>query len=332
MPLKIYRRGPVWHYRGTVAKRRLRGSTGTTDKEAALRIAATIEQRQWKSNLDGPQAVLTFAQAAMLYRAAGKPTRFLERVEDHWRDTLVKDISAGAVRQAAIDLYPRTSAATRNRQAIVPTQAIINHCAELELCPLIRVKRFKVETKVRKPIDLAWVQRFGAVAQPHLAALAWFMFQTGARISEALRVTWDDVDLIQRTVKIGQRKTKSERLAHLPPETFEAIANQPRTRSRVFLYKTRESAYTSWKWAVERAGLEWRNLHASRHGFATGLLRAGYDPVTVAKAGGWKTARHVLETYGHANEDRTITNALSGTALTQSNARHARKPRKTGVT
>jgi integrase len=226
MPLKIYRRGQIWHYRGTVAGRRLRGSTGAADKDIAARIAAERETSEWKCHLDGPAAVLTFAQAAMLYRAAGKSTRFLERVEDHWRDTLVKDMPAGVIRQAAIDLYPTAAEATRNRQVIVPTQAIINHAAELELCPTIRVKRFKVATKVRRPVTLEWVWRFAAEASPHLGALAWFMFQTGARVSEALAVRWGDVDLKARTVRIGQRKTKSERLAHLPPESFAAISNQ----------------------------------------------------------------------------------------------------------
>ena len=43
------------------------------------------------------------------------------------------------------------------------------------------------------------------------------------------------------------------------------------------------------------------------------MLRAGHDVVTVAKRGGWKTPRHVFETYGHANEDATITEDLVGT-------------------
>ena len=43
------------------------------------------------------------------------------------------------------------------------------------------------------------------------------------------------------------------------------------------------------------------------------MLHNGYDPVTVAKHGGWKTARHVFETYGHAVEDKTITDKLTGT-------------------
>lgn len=329
MPLKIYRRGPIWHYRGTVAGRRLRGSTGTTDKDIAARIAAERETTGWKCHIDGPASVLTFAQAAMLYRAAGKPTRFLEKVEDHWRDTLVKDISPGGIRQAAIDLYPEASAATRNRQAIVPMQAIINHAAELELCPMIRVKRFKTETKVRKPVTIEWVQRFAKVASPHLGALAWFMFQTGARVSEAVAVRWSDVDLAARTVRIGQSKTKSERLAHLPAESFAAIANQPRGRQRVFLYATRMAAHKAWRTAIARAGIEPLSFHSCRHGFATSLLRAKIDIVTVAKLGGWRTPRHVLETYGHAIEDRTLTDALSGTPLTQCQPAKAKTPRKT---
>jgi integrase len=331
MPLKIYKRGKFWHYRGTISGRRLRGSTGATDRDTASRVAAEIDRKYWRSNLDGPQAVLTFAQAAMLYRSAGKSTRFLAKIEDHWQNTLIKDISAGGIRQAAVDLYPKAGPATRNRHAIVPTQAIINHAAEMELCPPIRVKRFQVSVKAKTPVDLDWIKRFAAVSNPHLAALAWFMFQTGARISEALRVTWDDVNLETRTVRIGQRKTKSERLAHLPPEVFAAIANQPRSRRRVFLYSTRMAAHMAWKRAVGRAKLDWRSFHCCRHGFATELLRAGYDVVTVAKIGGWKTPRHVLETYGHAMDDPTITDALSGTKLTQSGRQYSKNARKQRV-
>ena len=124
MPLTLYRRGKVWHYSGTVAGQRLRRSTKTEDKARAQRIAAEREARHWKGHLDGPAAVLTFAQAAILYRETGKPTRYLEAIEDYWKNTPVKDITAGAVKQSAMRLFPRVSAATRNRYVIVPTQAI----------------------------------------------------------------------------------------------------------------------------------------------------------------------------------------------------------------
>jgi len=316
MPLKIFKRGEVYHYAGTVAGQRLRGTTGTASKEIAQQIANREEARAWKRDLHGPEAVLTFADAAVLYRKAGKPTRFLERIEDYWKETLVKDITAGAIRQSAIDLYPKAKPATRNRQVIVPTQAIINHCAEAEHCPIIRVKRFKVEKKEKRPVSWEWVQSFAQHSKPHLGALAMFMFLTGARISEALAVTWADVNLQKRTVLIRQTKIGEERVAHLPPVLMIALANLPRDQ-KPFKYAHRNDVIHVWRTACRRAGIERLSPHACRHGFATSMLHAGHDPVTVAKRGGWKTPRHVFETYGHANEDLTITDTLTGKPVTQ---------------
>ena len=148
MPHSLYRRGKIWHYSGTVAGRRLRGSTGTTDKATAQRIAAETEAAGWRRHLDGPGAHVTFAQASIAYRQAEKSPRFLNRIEDHWKDTLIREITPGAIRASAQTLYPNAKGATRNRQVIVPTQAIINFAASMAWCSPIRVARFKIETKV----------------------------------------------------------------------------------------------------------------------------------------------------------------------------------------
>jgi integrase len=318
MPLKIYKRGEIYHYRGKVAGRRLRGTTGTANREIAEQIANRAEARAYKSDLHGPETVLRFTDAVATYRKAGKSDRFLLKLVDHFKETLVSKITAGAIRQAAIDLYPNASAATRNRQVIVPTQAIINHCAELEMCPIIRVRRFKVEKVEKIPVTWEWVQKFKANSKPHLGALAMFMFLTGARISEAIAVQWEDVDFKSQTVLIRQTKIGEERRAHLPPELVVALANLKRVKGRgVFWYQSRRHCWMVWMTACKRASIPALSFHACRHGFATAMLRAGHDPVTVAKRGGWKTARHVFETYGHANEDLTITESLTGTQVTQ---------------
>ncbi|MEX0842032.1 MAG: site-specific integrase [Xanthobacteraceae bacterium] len=329
MSLKLYRRGKVWHYRGTVAGRRLRGTTGCQSKEIAARIASDLEARAWKRRTDGPQAILTFAQAAIQYRAAGKSPRFLEPVEDFWKDTLVKDINAGAIRAAAATLYPTASGATRNRQVIVPTQAIINHAAESELCAKISVKRFAVERKVKTPATWPWIEAFMRHSPPHLGALACFMFLTGARISEALAVQWDDLDLEKRTVLIRETKIGSERIAHLPPPLVVALANVPALPDRsVFRYTAHCSTDKSWRAAVRRAGLPMLSFHSCRHGFATAMLHANVDPVTIAKRGGWKSPQHVFQTYGHASDDITVTDRIAGTNLTQQEKSEGNSPAK----
>lgn len=327
MPLKVYKRGDIWHYRGTVAGRRIRGSTGTSEKATAQRVAAERESQEWKCRLDGPGAVLTFADAAVLYERAEKPTRFVDRLTDHWKDTPVKDITPGAIRQSAITLYPHARAATRNRQCIAPTQAIINHAASMELCQPVRVQRFKVEHVEKKtPATLEWIKAFAAHANPHLGALAWFMFLTGARISEALSVQWEDVDLARARAVIRKTKIGKSRNVHLPATLVAAIANIDGDRSGpVFKYSSRSSAREPWKAAIRRAGIEPLSFHCCRHGFATAMLHAGIDPVTVAKLGGWSDAHHVFKTYGHAMQDDTLADRIIDTPVTQRRARKRAK-------
>ena len=135
MPLRLYKRGEIYHVRGTVAGRPIRETTGTALKEVAEQIANRIETREWKRSLDGPQAVLRFSDATAAYVKAGKPIRFVARILDYWKETLVKDITAGGIRQSAIEIYPTAGAATRNRQLIVPTQAII-HAFQMGIHPV----------------------------------------------------------------------------------------------------------------------------------------------------------------------------------------------------
>jgi integrase len=314
MPLKIYRRkgSLVWQYRGTLAGNRLRGSTGASDKETATRIASEIENKFWKRGLDGKEKALTWPKAVALYVAAGKSTRFLLPLTMYWKDARIADVNGGTIRQAAMDILPNAKNSTRNRQVIVPTQAVINHCAELELCQHLKVKRPKVETRIKKPITLEWINNFRSNAdRADIGVLALFLFGTGARISEALGVQWKDVDFKNRQVLIRQTKLGNERYANLPPDLFVAIANLPRDKDPFAIAYT--TARDAWARTVKTADIEPLTFHSCRHGFATGLLMHGVDVITIAKLGGWKSAQHVFQTYGHARDDKTLTDRLFDT-------------------
>lgn len=324
MSLTLYQRGKIWHYRGTIAGHRISKSTGTSDRKIADRIKAEAETAAWRSHLDGPGAHVTFAQAATSYMDAEKPTRFLLKILDHWKETPIRQITAGAIKQSAITLYPNAKGATRNRQAIVPTQAILNFAAALNWCNPIKVERFKVETKVKQPATRAWVLAFAdqAIADglPHLGALCLFLFGTGARTGEAVAITWGAVDLNGKTVLINQGKTLSERKSHMAAPVMAALANIPSNRAPdelVFGYLEGQNVGQTWDAVIKRAKIARLTPHSCRHGFATTMLRAGFDVKTVAKLGGWKDAATVLKYYAHALDDPTLTDALFGTNLTQ---------------
>jgi integrase len=95
-------------------------------------------------------------------------------------------------------------------------------------------------------------------------------------------------------------------------DLFIALANLPREREPFAIAYT--TARDAWDRTVVRANIERLTFHSCRHGFATTLHDKGVGVKTIAKAGGWKSAQHLFNTYLHADEDPTITDRLFETS------------------
>lgn len=318
--LRLYQRGAVWWIDGTVSGKRIRESTRETDRKEAEAHASRREVQERKRAEFGDEAVLTFGAATGIYLDAGKSDRYLAPIFKKWEHRLVREIKPGHVHDLARELYPNAGPATRNRQVISPVQAIINHSAKRGLCSLIRVERFFVPTPVRRVADQDWLTRFMAHAKPHLAALAQFMAMTGARISEATALDWKDVDLTEGKALLRVTKNGDPRTAELPAPLVVTLANLSGKREgKVFGYAGRHSVQTPWATAERRAGLPHIPPHdAGRRLFATTMIRAGVDPVTVAKAGGWKSVRMVVDVYAQPADTREAVARVFGKFESQS--------------
>ncbi|MDP1878897.1 MAG: site-specific tyrosine recombinase XerD [Actinomycetota bacterium] len=140
-------------------------------------------------------------------------------------------------------------------------------------------------------------------------ALLEFLYGTGTRISEAVGLDVDDVDLETRTVVVTGKGSK-QRL--LPLGEFAvrsidgylvrgrpALATKGRGTPRMFLNSlgrplSRQSAYGVISAAAERAGVKQAvSPHTLRHSFATHLMQGGAD------------VRVVQELLGHASVTTT---------------------------
>lgn len=306
MPYKLRKRSgsSFWQVEITIGGRRIRRSSGTSDKERAAEKAVELELKERKRDRTRQQEVATFAHAVNMYIRNGGEERFTDPLVTHFLSTPLKDITAVDIKEAARALYPNKSHATWNRQVITPARAIINHAAESGLCPPIRVRQFPVAEVERVAIDADWIVSFGEVAPPKLGTLALFMFTTGARISQACDLTWSAVNLQAGKVIIPAAKGHDQRVATLVPELVAMLANLNNKRSKVFGYASRSSVYEPWKRACKKAGLQYVPPHqAGRHSFATEMIiRNGVDAKRTAELGGWKSVRLLLDTYTHVEK------------------------------
>ncbi len=181
--------------------------------------------------------------------------------------------------------------------------------------PAIEVKPPKIPKKLPKAITVAQMQELIRVAgigddviSLRNQALLEVLYGTGARITEAVRLTADDLDFENATIRLFG-KGRKERILPLGTYAIKALEAYL-TRSRpvlatkgkgsvyLFLNKrgnplSRQSAWGIIQEVAKTAGIENISPHTFRHSFATHLLQGGAD------------VRIVQEMLGHSSVTTT---------------------------
>lgn len=294
MPLSKRQRGKkkIWYVRGAVFGRRFRErSTGTSNKATAERLRIKWEGEIAERVSD--QKRITFAEAVLRYIQSGHDARFIGRLQEYFAGRYVEDIGQNDIDEAATDLYPSAAPATRNRQVYTPMAAIL-HRAGRE----ITIERPKRTIKpMRRVPTVAWFNKIGPHCPDRMRALILFLSTTGARISEALRLEWEDVDLQQGEAALTTKT--GPRMVDLSPTVVSALANLSK-EDKVFGYANKDIVGRRMRDVCKKANAPYYSSHEfGRHYLATSLLKKGYSLKHVQEAGGWASIRIVAETYGH---------------------------------
>lgn len=336
MPLEVYLRGQVWYARGRVECEGrsitdyYRESTGASTEQAAREWCQTETERQRRRHFIGPEAdKLTVNDAILEYDAKPADAGYLANILTKRPDVGVKyldTITGKYLRNLGYDIHPDAATDTMWRQVVTPLRAAINNLHDLGRAPHIRVKAYTEKERIeqdtkrgtqsrveRKAGSKEWVEAFCAYADPYNDALVRFIFETAARIDQAVSLVRDDLDLMNHRVWIKAAKGHPAQwvtisrgmmiqLANLPPKQPHNRKTNRKLEHRVFGYADRGGYRKAWATICKKAGIELLPAHSvGRHGFYTELVvRQGVDPITAAKAGRWKDPALPNKTYGHA--------------------------------
>lgn len=262
----------------------------------------------------------TFREAAESYLRLGGEGKYLGRILTRIGDRPVREITPAEVRDVALDLYPDHKASTRNRHAITPIRAVMLHAHENGWCSPIRIRSFRVEkSTLHQPVNGEWLSRFIRQSDRdklfHLSALVLFMHDTAARVSEAVELTGEHVDLRRRIATLVRTKTDRMATAYLTDELVFRLHQLDLMRGEpVFRYRSRFSVNDRIRAVCRRAGIEYHPSHSvGRYSFATRALSLGVGVKAAMDAGRWKSSKIFLETYAHAeNAGRLVAEKLNG--------------------
>lgn len=168
------------------------------------------------------------------------------------------------------------------------------------------------------------------VTSPEYKMFFELLFITGARRGEALALTWKDVDLVKRTIKINKtavfkvgtkekpwtinppKTEKSDRTIRIPEfladklRTYKNECRNPAEQTFVF-FGTRPLPPTTidrkLSEAANAAGIKKIRIHDFRHSCASILLHSGVSIVATSRYLGHSSVQETLDTYSHMLPD-----------------------------
>lgn len=303
MPIRIVPpkpgRTPFYWIRGTHLGCYVERSTGSREKAFATSVRAKVIRDIERGLLAGP-AGPGFAAAAAAYLRAGGDGTFLEPVILHFGQTPITEIDQMMIDNAAAELYPDATAATRNRQVYTPVSAVL--------------KRAGIEKKIKRPKGWRgnklthWLtpeQAFAVFrATEKLTApietrikfrvLLVVLCYTGLRLSEGLRIERQRIDRASSTALVPRTKNGKPRLVYLPPVVMEALAAFPggiEGIGRLFSFHAGGRLYDLLDETMKIAGIELPRriaFHVFCHTWATWMRQhGGLDTFDLVRTDRW---------------------------------------------
>jgi integrase len=318
--LKLVRRhGSAFLYmRGTVRGIPIDESTGVKyeQRKLAEEIKARRQAQLLEESIYGKRVVATFSQAALSYlEQGGRQTYRLADIIKHFGTTKLSKIGQAELDAAAVAVFPGMQPASRRTHFFIPVSAILRHAFKRGWCNLV-----SIEWPPENEGVVRWLTKVEARALinegHHIKPLLTFLFYTGARISEAMNLQLQDLDLDRRHVQFIDTKNGTSRGVPLHPLVVEALramlsVHRPnggdvfrREDGAEYPTHTRASDKIKivFKRACKRAGITKFRIHDTRHTWATWHYQANRDLGALMKLGGWKTMEMVMR-YAHTNVD-----------------------------
>lgn len=243
----------------------------------------------------------------------------------HFGTTLLAKIDQVAIDSCAKALYPRGRPSTITRQVYTPISAVMTHAASRGMRDFIKIERPKQPKGKTRWMTTDEATALVANCGHHLKPIVLLMLYTGARVSEALCLDWNEVDLQRGHVIYLDTKNGDDRGVPLHPSVVAALANLPHREGAVFRrpdgepYEEKDGEggqiKKAFSIAAVKAGMGTRQRdpktkrwiykatvtpHTCRHTWATWHYMEHRDLLALMTLGGWKQIS-MVQRYAHVN-------------------------------
>jgi len=338
--MSLYKRGEFWWVRFTTPDgKRVRQSTGTTNREAAEECHDRLKAECWRVERLGERAAKTWNEAAVqwLKETGHKATHEQDKANLRWLDSYLggkplSEITRELVVEIAEVKAQEASPSTANRHLAL-IRAILRKARDewewVERIP--KIKLYPVKNQRTRWITREEAERLLSLLPVHQARMGRFSLSTGLRQRNVTGLEWTQVDLKQHLAWIYPDQAKAGKPIGVPlnEEAVGVLRECLGQHERfVFTYHGRPITQVNtkaWRDAVRKAELEPFRWHDLRHTWASWHAQAGTPLNVLQELGGWASAE-MVQRYAHLGVVHLREHAeriapVSGTKLAHSRLR-----------
>lgn len=326
--------------------KRIKRSTGTTDRKAAQELHDKLKAESWRVVQLGEQVERLFDDAALEFlKASEGQSDYGTKVRHvtYWRQFFggkpLRSLTSEAIRAA----LPTHSAFTDKRAQRKLASATVNrYIASITRIMAIShesgwiAAKPKVNLREEGGIRIRYIDRsearalLAAITQDWLRDLVTFALSTGMRQGEILSLKWSSVNLENRMCWVNAELAKSGhgRAIPLNDEALALITSQVGKHPEFVFTRCGHGMVQiddkMFKRACRKAGIEEFRFHDLRHTWASWHAQAGTPLTKLQALGGWRTIQMVMR-YAHLSPVH-LTEHVSNVLFTAQPAPETQKP------
>jgi len=190
-------------------------------------------------------------------------------------------------------------------------RAMFNKAIEWQLFegrnPASGVKFYKLDNKRLRYLEKEEIRRLLSNCEGHLRDIVEFAINTGMRKGEIFNLKWHDVDWNNGLIHLLKTKNSEKREVPINDAVKDILARVKKDPNSAYVFSSfnskpfndiKKSFYT----ALKKSGIENFRFHDLRHTFASQLVMAGVDLLTVKELLGHKGIEMTLR-YSHLSCD-----------------------------
>ena len=314
-------RSPFWWYSFKCDGKRIRKSTGLTDKKQANEVYLLKRGVHIMGKEKNQLPALPLKQLLETYLNDYSKTNKLSYCEDF---SMVKTLNNFFGDKVASEITPQVieQYKAHRRQTPVGDHFVSGARVNRELAllkqtynkgidwglvldnPVKRVKFFSEKDRSRtRYLAQGEKDRLLNLCTPFLRRIVLVALKTGMRQAEILNLKWADIDFNSNQIVL--KRTKSGKIRYVPihPDVLVVLQGLPKGRECVFFDDNEARSWhgkrrVDFEAALDQAGIRDFRFHDLRHTFASELVMKGADIKTVSELLGHSTTR-MTERYSH---------------------------------